>query len=205
MIELISGYMSYIRDNNSNVEKLMDDFRKADDTMKESLLQYMFSVNGRMLGYETELKAMQGQYDEWLFHQEYAQKVRENFGKEAASYATPEEGYFGNHPFKAIKDYFARHPKTKLLYGDEDCKLKDGAHGKPWFRPDWSPDLYLSAPYFGNVAVIRREFLDEVKEGVESQNQLEILKEKNCDLVQGFIWGTPLEIHEVRSLCDKTE
>lgn len=47
--------------------------------------------------------------------------------------------------------------------------------------------------------------LEVISEGVESQNQLEILKEKNCDLVQGFLWGTPLEIHEVRSLCDKTE
>ncbi|WP_044975832.1 bifunctional diguanylate cyclase/phosphodiesterase [Ruminococcus sp. HUN007] len=47
--------------------------------------------------------------------------------------------------------------------------------------------------------------LEVISEGVEAQNQLDILKEKKCDLVQGFIWGTPLEISEVHRLCDKTE
>ena len=47
--------------------------------------------------------------------------------------------------------------------------------------------------------------LEVISEGVEAQNQLDILREKKCDLVQGFIWGTPLEISEVRKLCDKTE
>ena len=47
--------------------------------------------------------------------------------------------------------------------------------------------------------------LEVISEGVEAQNQLDILREKKCDLVQGFIWGTPLEINAVRELCDKQE
>lgn len=42
-----------------------------------------------------------------------------------------------------------------------------------------------------------------ISEGVESQNQLDTLREKNCDFIQGFLWGAPINIKMASKLCDK--
>lgn len=41
-----------------------------------------------------------------------------------------------------------------------------------------------------------------ISEGVESQAQLDILKKKNCDYIQGFLWGAPLNIKMATKLCE---
>lgn len=43
-----------------------------------------------------------------------------------------------------------------LFYSDED-KISDGAFVAPLFKPDWSPDLFLSHDYLGHLVVARRE------------------------------------------------
>ena len=114
----------------------------------------------RVISYEAELKAMQGQYKDWLFHQEYAQRVREELGRDAGN-AFTDEGYFGSQPLRAIREYFERHPKTKILYGDEDAKGKDGTVTDPWFRPDWSPELMESCFYLGSLIAVQKQFLEK--------------------------------------------
>lgn len=42
--------------------------------------------------------------------------------------------------------------------------------------------------------------LQVISEGVESEEQLEILKNQHCDLVQGFVWGRPLTYEDARGL-----
>ena len=44
-------------------------------------------------------------------------------------------------------------------YGDEDRIDDVGAAGRPWFKPDWSPDLLLGAPYVGRPLLVRRTAL----------------------------------------------
>ncbi|MBQ3907339.1 MAG: glycosyltransferase [Lachnospiraceae bacterium] len=105
-----------------------------------------------VIGYEAELRTMQGQYEEWLFWQEHAQAMKETVDP---------SNYFGNHPIRAIQYCFQINPRTMLLYGDEDCKCKDGAMGNPWFRPDWSPERLESCFYLGSLIAIRRTFLEE--------------------------------------------
>jgi len=39
-----------------------------------------------------------------------------------------------------------------------------------------------------------------IAEGVEEQEQLQILREKGCDLIQGFIWGRPIPFDEATEL-----
>jgi EAL domain-containing protein (putative c-di-GMP-specific phosphodiesterase class I) len=38
-------------------------------------------------------------------------------------------------------------------------------------------------------------------EGVETEEQLGMLKEKNCDFIQGFLWGEPLRFEDASALC----
>lgn len=41
-----------------------------------------------------------------------------------------------------------------LIYGDEDV-VKEGTRQAPWFKPDWSPDTFLSGFYFGSLVAVR--------------------------------------------------
>jgi len=55
----------------------------------------------------------------------------------------------------------ANHPRTDLIYSDDDRMDRDGSRGDPRFKPDWSPDTVLSTNYVGNLALFRRERLVE--------------------------------------------
>lgn len=60
---------------------------------------------------------------------------------------------------RELRDYFAKHPQCMIVYGDEDI-LEEGTgrRSSPWFKPEWSPDTFLSFDYLGNVAAIRKSF-----------------------------------------------
>ncbi len=42
-----------------------------------------------------------------------------------------------------------------------------------------------------------------ISEGVESKEQLKLLKDHECDYVQGFVWGKPMEYDNAVELCKK--
>lgn len=43
-----------------------------------------------------------------------------------------------------------------------------------------------------------------ISEGVENESQLSILKEDNCDCVQGFVWSKPISLQAARDLLGDT-
>jgi glycosyltransferase involved in cell wall biosynthesis len=47
------------------------------------------------------------------------------------------------------------HPDADLIYTDED-KLGENGFEAPVFKPDWSPDFFLSYNYVGHLTAIRR-------------------------------------------------
>lgn len=69
------------------------------------------------------------------------------------------------HAQDYIAAWFALHPETVLLYGDEDVMLPDGTREMPWLKPTWSPDLLKSCFYFGGVVCIRQSVLQEMLSG----------------------------------------
>lgn len=60
------------------------------------------------------------------------------------------------------------HPELDVLYSDEDCKDRLGNRERPWFKPDWSPDLLLSCPYVCRLLICRCSLVKETekREGV---------------------------------------
>jgi glycosyltransferase involved in cell wall biosynthesis len=48
------------------------------------------------------------------------------------------------------------HPDADLIYSDED-KLGEDGFEAPVFKPDWSPDFFLSYNYIGHLTAIRRD------------------------------------------------
>lgn len=55
-----------------------------------------------------------------------------------------------------------REPEAQLLYSDEDRCDAAGRRFKPFFKPDWSPDLMRSVNYVGHFVVVRRALLETV-------------------------------------------
>lgn len=54
------------------------------------------------------------------------------------------------------------HPDADLLYSDED-KIDDGERlFDPYFKPDWSPELFLSQNMINHLGVYRRSLVEEV-------------------------------------------
>ena len=69
-----------------------------------------------------------------------------------------------------IRDFFDNHPEISLLYGDEDEISGEGKYRNPYFKPDWSPDTYLSCFYPGSLFAVRTGALLKLvasKEGEE--------------------------------------
>ncbi|HEV3410153.1 MAG TPA: glycosyltransferase, partial [Chthoniobacterales bacterium] len=54
-----------------------------------------------------------------------------------------------------------RHPNADLIYSDED-KLTEAGVDAPLFKPDWSPDFFLSCNYISHLTTIRRSLVQEV-------------------------------------------
>ncbi|MGV8121882.1 MAG: glycosyltransferase [Candidatus Xenobiia bacterium LiM19] len=51
-------------------------------------------------------------------------------------------------------------PETDILYTDEDKIDADGTFCQPNFKPDWSPDLFLSMNYINHLWVCRKSIID---------------------------------------------
>ena len=58
-----------------------------------------------------------------------------------------------------IARYMEENSKVMLAYGDEDV-FENGRYHTPWYKPAWSPDLYLDMFYVGNVVILRKQVLD---------------------------------------------
>src|SRR6266542_219513 len=52
------------------------------------------------------------------------------------------------------------HPDADLIYSDEDKLGEDGVEA-PLFKPDWSPDFFLSYNYVGHLTAVRRDIVQK--------------------------------------------
>jgi glycosyltransferase involved in cell wall biosynthesis len=52
------------------------------------------------------------------------------------------------------------HPDADLIYSDED-KLGEDGFEAPLFKPDWSPDFFLSYNYVGHLTALRRDMVQK--------------------------------------------
>jgi glycosyltransferase involved in cell wall biosynthesis len=52
------------------------------------------------------------------------------------------------------------HPDVDLIYSDED-KLGEDGFEAPLFKPDWSPDFFLSYNYVGHLSAVRRDLVQK--------------------------------------------
>ncbi|MCR5687182.1 MAG: bifunctional diguanylate cyclase/phosphodiesterase [Lachnospiraceae bacterium] len=65
-------------------------------------------------------------------------------------------------------------------------------------RNDMNIDFVKSVIYMGHLMDA-----EVIAEGVEQDSQVECLRELDCDFIQGFIWGKPMEYDEARELANE--
>lgn len=57
---------------------------------------------------------------------------------------------------------FNRSPSLGVAYADEDQLLDDGSREKPFFKPQYSPELLRGFNYIGNFFMVRREVIEKL-------------------------------------------
>jgi GT2 family glycosyltransferase len=63
--------------------------------------------------------------------------------------------------FEALASAAATFLRTDadIVYTDHDCITEEGTRRLPYFKPDWSLDLFLSQMYLGHLVIFRRELV----------------------------------------------
>ncbi|MGN0376590.1 MAG: glycosyltransferase [Suilimivivens sp.] len=74
---------------------------------------------------------------------------------------TLSEGEIAKIALPLIYQKFSENENIILIYGDEDVK-KAGEREKPWFKPDWSFDTFLSYFYLGSLVAVRADALQKL-------------------------------------------
>lgn len=82
------------------------------------------------------------------------------------------EGKCSEHACSLILRKFASNKNIILIYGDEDTQ-EEGIRENPWFKPDWSPDRFLSCFYFGGLVAVR---MDAFKKAYMSCKEKDIFR-----------------------------
>jgi len=54
------------------------------------------------------------------------------------------------------------HPEADMIYSDEDKITEENLRHMPFFKPDWSPDTFLSQMYSGHLGVYRAELIRKI-------------------------------------------
>ncbi|MCU0614222.1 MAG: glycosyltransferase, partial [Desulfobacterales bacterium] len=54
------------------------------------------------------------------------------------------------------------HPEADMIYSDEDKISEENLRHMPFFKPDWSPETFLSQMYSGHLGVYRTELIRKI-------------------------------------------
>lgn len=140
--------------------------------VKDWLRQYLIKKQNSR--YERRVQKQHESYDAWIrrLETDVECNLKEdletgNSSQEVASLGSDtdfvwlpmQKGSLVPEAEQEVRMFFARHPECRIVYADEDVLEKpDGERSAPWFKPDWSPDTFLSYDYFGNPVAVRKSF-----------------------------------------------
>lgn len=122
---------------NSEIKKILNDYLKKDHRIK---VIYR-SINGHISqASNSSLKIATGEFIALLDHDDEL---------------APQALY-------KIVNFLNIHPNADLIYSDEDKLETNGVHTEPSFKPEWSPDMFLSTNYLCHLTVIRKSLVNKI-------------------------------------------
>jgi len=121
------------------------------------------------------------------------------------------------HALAEIVKLLNKNKETDLIYSDEDKLEMNGQRTEPFFKPDWSPDLFLSTNYLCHLVAIRRKLVNEVKgfrKGYEGSQDYDLLlriteKTKNIEHIPDVLYswrrvpGSTAASYDAKGYADK--
>ncbi len=110
------------------------------------------------------------------------------------------EGEISDKAYRLIAQCFAKNRDVSLIYGDEDIKKGD-LREEPWFKPDWSPDRFLSCFYLGGLVAVRAEALWDAYKTCKESGMLEGARKQTGELVYLLLY----QLLKTRGGFDKRE
>lgn len=139
--------------------------------LKKLIKQWMANKNN--IRYNNELEARRTSYHDWITDLEaddrYVGKPEEMCPKDAGAdleelfvlFQNP-KGRPAEHAKEWIEIYFRTFPEALMVYGDEDVWARGEERRSPLFKPDWSPDLFDTEFYPGNLVALRKSWFEKV-------------------------------------------
>jgi len=79
--------------------------------------------------------------------------------------------------FQVVK-LLNQHPEADMIYSDEDKLSLQGSRCEPFFKPDWSPDMFLSYMYTCHLGVYRADLVRQIggfREGYEGSQDYDLV------------------------------
>jgi len=122
--------------NNTQIKKILKDFSK------DERIQVVFSKEncGISIASNNALQLADGEYVTLLDHDDELAK---------------------NALYEVVKTINDK-PNVDFIYSDEDKIDQKGNHVEPFYKPDWSPDLFFSYNYPIHVSVFKTSILKEI-------------------------------------------
>jgi len=72
------------------------------------------------------------------------------------------DDYIYPHALAEVVKVLNKKPETDFIYSDEDKLEMTGKRVDPFFKPDWSPDLFMSTNYLCHFTLARKKIIDLV-------------------------------------------
>ena len=136
----------------SHIKQLLNEYARKDQRIKVKIL----TANKGIAGNSNEaISLATGEFIGFLDHDD-----------ELASFALHE-----------VVSLLNQNQNFEFIYSDEDKIDQNGHRKDPFFKPNWSPDLFLSQNYLCHFSVIRKKLIDSVggfHEGYEGSQDYDL-------------------------------
>lgn len=111
---------------------------------------------------------------------DWAQALNSGLAQAAGTFVAlvAPEGELATEALARVTAFLNCHPEADIIYSDEDRRDGRGRRREPFFKPDWSPDYFLSYPYLGQLCVYRRTLVQAVggfRSGIRGAEDYDLL------------------------------
>jgi O-antigen biosynthesis protein len=121
---------------NPNIKKILTNFSNDDTRIKTKFLDKNLGISGNS---NVALSIASGEFITFLDH----------------------DDTFAPFALFEVVNSLNKNSDLDLIYSDKDLLTEDGKERfNPLFKPDWSPEILLSANYLAHLCVIRRSILE---------------------------------------------
>ncbi len=117
------------------------------------------------------------------------------------------DDFLPKHALARVIDCINDHPKTDIIYTDEDKIDESGNRSQPHFKSDWNPDLLIGQNYISHLGIYRRSALQEIggfRVGFEGAQDWDLVLRLSTRIPPDRIRHIPEVLYHWRSISGST-